>query len=89
MRWKKRPKEEKIYYKMLYLHFVFRFSQSIVRNHVGKLEFKQTKTDFSEKGLALKRLKFQKYLILISFTILLFSLLIFLMICTKLFLIII
>jgi len=32
--------------------------KSIVRNRVSKLEFTQPKADFSERGLALKGLKF-------------------------------
>jgi len=42
------------------LHFVFKFCMSIVRNRVGNLRiYADEKTDFSEKGLVLKRVKGQ------------------------------
>jgi len=48
-------KEEKICYKMVFTFCVK--IQSIVRNRVGKLKFKQMKTNLSKRGLATKDLK--------------------------------
>jgi len=56
------------------LHFVFKFCMSIVRNRVGNLRiYADEKTDFSEKGLVLKRVKGQAHRFQISMLMLLKS----------------